>query len=147
MQAPNIHWFADEAERTSSVTEVWRKSIQAGHSCPEHVGALVHDHCPWQAGRWRSTNSSLRTSSSSSSRTKRKGRCLETMARYLLYFCPTVLPSASSGYSIGRLSFTQFVTSVIGIPFSVPFWYIVFPVISWPSPWSSSFGWITSALL
>ena len=85
MQAPNIHCCADEAERTSSVTEVWRKRIQAGHSCPEHVGAL--EHCPWQAGRWRSTNSSLRTSSSfssSSSRTKGKGRCLETMARYLL---------------------------------------------------------------
>ena len=42
----------------------------------------------------------------------------------LLYFCPTVLPSASSGYSIRRLSFTQFVTPVIGIPFSAPFWYI-----------------------
>ena len=36
----------------------------------------------------------------------------------LLYFSRTLLPSASSGYIIGRLSFTQLMTSVIGIPIS-----------------------------
>ena len=40
-------------------------------------------------------------------------------AQYLLYFCRTLLPSASSGYTIGRLSFTQLFTSVIGIPISL----------------------------
>ena len=37
----------------------------------------------------------------------------------LLYFSRTLLPSASSGYTIGRLSFTQLLTSVIGIPISL----------------------------
>ena len=38
---------------------------------------------------------------------------------YLLYFSRTLLPSASSGYTIGRLSLTQLFTSVIGIPISL----------------------------
>ena len=37
----------------------------------------------------------------------------------LLYFRRTLLPSASSGYTIGRLSFTQLLTSVSGIPISL----------------------------
>ena len=34
----------------------------------------------------------------------------------LIYWLQTLLPSASSGYTMGRLSFTQFLTCVIGIP-------------------------------
>ena len=37
----------------------------------------------------------------------------------LLYLSRILLPSASSRYSIGRLSFTQLWTSVIGIPISL----------------------------
>ena len=38
---------------------------------------------------------------------------------FFLYVSRTLLPSASSGYTIGRLSFTQLLTSVIGIPISL----------------------------
>ena len=37
----------------------------------------------------------------------------------LLYFSRTLLPSASSGYTIGRLSLTQLLTSIIEIPISL----------------------------
>ena len=37
----------------------------------------------------------------------------------LLYFSRTLQPSASSGYTIGRLSLTQLYTPVIGIPISL----------------------------
>ena len=66
----------------------------------------------------------------------------------LLYFSRTLLPSASSGYTIGRLSFTQFLTSVIGIPISLYHLgtsssqrFRGLPLGRRPS------GWITSALL
>ena len=38
---------------------------------------------------------------------------------YFTYFSRTLLPSASNGYPIGRLSFTQLLTSVIRIPISL----------------------------
>ncbi len=38
---------------------------------------------------------------------------------YFTYFSRTLLPSASSGYTIGRLFFTQLLTSVIGTPISL----------------------------
>ena len=67
---------------------------------------------------------------------------------YLLYFSRTLLPSASSGQKIGRLSLTQLFTSVIGIPISLYHLgtsssqrFRVLPLGRRPS------GWITSALL
>ena len=67
---------------------------------------------------------------------------------YLLYFSRTLLPSASSGYIIGRLSFTQLLTSVIGIPISSHHFgtssshrFRGLPFGLFPT------GWITSALL
>ena len=67
---------------------------------------------------------------------------------YLLYFRRTLLPSASSGYTIGRLSFTQLLTSVIGIPISSYHFgtssshrFRGLPLGRFPA------GWITSALL
>ena len=67
---------------------------------------------------------------------------------YLLYFRRTLLPSASSGYSICRLSFTQLLTSVIGIPISSYHFgtssshrFHGLPLGRFPT------GWITSALL
>ena len=66
----------------------------------------------------------------------------------LLYFSRTLLPSASSGYTIGRLSLTQLFTSVIGIPISLYHLgtsssqrFHGLPLGRRPS------GWITSALL
>ena len=66
----------------------------------------------------------------------------------LLYFSRILLPSASSGYTIGRLSFTQLLTSVIGIPISLYHLgtsssqrFRGLPLGRRPS------GWITSALL
>ena len=38
---------------------------------------------------------------------------------YFTYFSRTLLPSASSGYTIGRLSLTQLLTSIIEIPISL----------------------------
>ena len=67
----------------------------------------------------------------------------------LLYFTlRTLLPSASSGYTIGRLTFTQWFTSVIDIPISL--YHLgtsLFPAISWSSLSRRPCGWITSALL
>ena len=67
---------------------------------------------------------------------------------YLLYFSRTLLPSTSSGYTIGRRSFTQLLTSVIGIPI---------PLYNFGISSSQRFcglpfgrlptGWITSAFL
>ena len=67
---------------------------------------------------------------------------------YFTYFSRTLLPSASSGYTIGRLSLTQLFTSVIGIPISLYHLgtsssqrFRDLPLGRRPS------GWITSALL
>ena len=67
---------------------------------------------------------------------------------YFLYFSRTLLPLASSGYIIGRLSFTQLLTSVIGIPISSYHFgassshrFRGLPLGRFPT------GWITSALL
>ncbi len=53
------------------------------------------------------------------------------LVTYLLYFRRTLLPSALSRYTIRRLSFTQLLTSVIGIPMCLDHFgiYIVFPAI------------------
>ena len=66
----------------------------------------------------------------------------------LLCFRRTLLPSASSGYPIGRLSFTQLLTSVIGIPISSYHFgtssshrFRGLPLGRFPT------GWLTSALL
>ena len=66
----------------------------------------------------------------------------------LTYFRRTLLPSVSSRYTIGHLSFTQLLTSVIGIPISLYHFRISsshrfcgLPLGRFPT------GWITSALL
>ena len=66
----------------------------------------------------------------------------------LLYFSRTLLPSASSGYTIGRLSLTQLLTPIIEIPISLYHLgtsssqrFRGLPLGRRPS------GWITSALL
>ena len=41
------------------------------------------------------------------------------VAHLLTYFSRPLLPSASSGYTIGRVSFTQLLTSIIEIPISL----------------------------
>ena len=71
------------------------------------------------------------------------------LCNFLLYFRRTLLPSASSGLTIGRLSLTQLFTSVIGIPISLYHdlgtsssqRFHGLPLGRRPS------GWITSALL
>ena len=66
----------------------------------------------------------------------------------LVQFRRTLLPSASSGYTIGRLSFTQLFTSVIRIPISSyhfgtssSYRFRGLPLGRFPT------GWITSALI
>ena len=78
----------------------------------------------------------------------RLNRSVTKQQAYLLYFSRTLLPSASSECTIGRLSLTQLFTSVIGIHISL---YHIgtsssqrfrgLPLGRRPS------GWITSALL
>ena len=74
--------------------------------------------------------------------------CCLKLTPLLTYFSRTLLPSASSGCTIGRLSITQLLTSVIGIPISLYHLgtsssqrFHGLPLGRRPS------GWITSALL
>ena len=53
----------------------------------------------------------------------------------LLYFSRTLLPSASSGHTTGRLSLTQLFTPVIGLPISL----YHLPAMSWSYTPSSSY--------
>ena len=64
-----------------------------------------------------------------------------TLLYFTLEFRRTLLPSASSGYTIVRLSFTYAVVDIghRDPHLLVPFRNIVFPSISWPSPGSFSY--------
>ena len=87
------------------LTSLWRSHLLPDRQCPSWYGMFESHPCvfSWTKG-WTSSRLS-------------DGR--HSTCHYFTYFSRTLLPSASSGYTIGRLSLTQLFTSVIGIPISL----------------------------